>query len=285
MISTFNIEKLLSLLKDFHTLTGIRITVFDECFREIAAYPKEQGEFCRIIRSDSRALAMCNSCDKEACQKASNRHGTYVYQCHAGLKEAITPIYLGNLVVGYLFFGQVFSYESYEKGWEIIKTKCAGYSCSIAALHAACMKQPLVTEDYILSASNLMNAIASYLCLERMAALRYENLPVQIDDYIQKHLTEEIGVKEICDHFQIGKTQLYKIARESYGIGIAEFIRRQRIEKAKNLLRDAPGLSISEVGYRCGFMDYNNFITLFRRITGITPGKYRDGKASTTDPL
>lgn len=69
-----------------------------------------------------------------------------------------------------------------------------------------------------------------------LATLRHENLPVQIDCFIQKHLTEDLDVKDICDHFQIEKTHLYEIAKESYGIGIAEFIRNQRIEKAKELL-------------------------------------------------
>ena len=41
MISTFNLEKLSSLLRDFYTVTHIRITVFDENFNEIASYTKK----------------------------------------------------------------------------------------------------------------------------------------------------------------------------------------------------------------------------------------------------
>ena len=33
------------------------------------------------------------------------------------------PIYLGNLVIGYLFFVHVFAYASYEVGWKIIEGK------------------------------------------------------------------------------------------------------------------------------------------------------------------
>lgn len=52
MISTFNLEKLSSLLRDFYTVTHIRITVFDENFNEIASYPNRRAEFCRLIRQD-----------------------------------------------------------------------------------------------------------------------------------------------------------------------------------------------------------------------------------------
>ena len=41
MISSFDIAKLHSLLKDFYQLTKIRITVFDDSFRELTSYPDE----------------------------------------------------------------------------------------------------------------------------------------------------------------------------------------------------------------------------------------------------
>lgn len=274
MISSFNIEKLTAMLRDFYTVTRIRITVFDENFQEIAAFPKEIAPFCQLIRTDKKACAMCARCDREACQTAAKRHGIYIYQCHAGLREAIMPIYLGNLAIGYLFFGHVFAYGSYEEGWNVIEEKCADYQIRISDLKTASLKQPLMTESYILSAANLMQTIAAYLCMERLATLRQENLPVQIDNYIQEHLTEEIDVMDICARFQIGKTRLYEIAKESYGIGIAEVIRIRRIEKAKSLLLSFPGLSISEVASSCGFHDYNYFITVFKKITGASPRQF-----------
>ena len=96
-------------------------------------------------------------------------------------------------------------------------------------------------------------------------------------EYLYKiftELTEDMDVKDICAHFQIGKTRLYEIARESYGMGIAEFIRRQRIEMAQELLRDFPELSISDVASRCGFQDYNYFFTVCRNIVGKSPKEY-----------
>lgn len=274
MISSFNIEKLTSLLRDFYTVTHIRITVFDENFHEIASFPREIAGFCRLIRTDSHARNMCLLCDENACKIAAKKHNTYIYQCHAGLKEAIKPICLSNLVIGYLFLGHVFAYGSYEAGWKVIEEKCSCYDLENSDLKAACFELPLISEDYILSASNIMNAIASYLCMERMVTLRHENLPVQIDNYIQEHLTGDMNVREICEHFQIGKTRLYEIAKESYGIGIAELIRNQRIEKAKYLLLDNPKLSIDEVASQCGFHDYNYFITVFKRVTGLSPRQF-----------
>ena len=67
MISTFNIEKLNKLLKDFYTLSHIRITVFDENFKELTSYPSEIAPICQIIRLDKCAREECHKCDVEAC--------------------------------------------------------------------------------------------------------------------------------------------------------------------------------------------------------------------------
>lgn len=275
MISTFNLSKLNSLLRDFHNITKLRITVFDDAFHELTAYPEHIAPCCRIIRTDPAAAAACSRCDAHACEMAASSRNALTYRCHAGLTESIAPLTLGNIVIGYLLFGHVFSYKSHEEGWKAIQKNCAAYHIDTAALKAACFACPLIPEDYILSVSHIMQAVASYLCLERMAIVQRKELPVQIDEYISSHFTEEISVTDLCRHFQIGKTHLYEISDQNYGCGIAEHIRNLRMERAKSLLVEHTEMKISHIAAACGFSDYNYFITLFKRLTGMPPGKYR----------
>ena len=226
MISTFNLQKLGDLLKDFYTLTRIRITVFDETFRELAACPEEVAPFCQVIRTDPEAARRCRLCDTLACQTASQR-------------------------------------------------RCRNYNIDMDALKDACFERPLIPKDYITSATHIMQAVASYLCMERMAYLRQESLPVRIDEYISRHFTGDMDIETLCEHFQIGRTRLYEIARENYGMGIAENVRRLRIEKAKVLLEEEPRMSVAQIASECGFGDYNYFITVFKKLTGYAPGAYR----------
>ncbi len=278
MISTFNLRKLNDLLKDFYTLTQIRITVFNDTFRELTAYPEHIAPFCQIIRTSPEALNACLCCDKNACEQASRQHAPYTYCCHAGLTKCIVPIYLGNIVIGYLFFGHVFSYPTHEEGWKSIRERCLPYGLDMDALRDALYQQPVISEEYISSASHIMRSVAAYLCMERMVSLHQKELPVQIDDYITSHYTENISVRTICDHFQIGRTLLYEISEQNYGIGIAEHIRNLRIEKAKILLAEHPELRISEIAVACGFDDYNYFITVFKRLVGKPPRQFRQNK-------
>lgn len=275
MISSFNLDKVKELFRDFYTLTRIRVTLFDERFEELSSYPEHLPEFCRLLRSDPVSAKQCRLCDKEACRSASTRHATYIYRCHAGLTEAISPVYFGNIVIGYLFFGHVFSYPDYETGWTEIRSRCRSCHVDEEALHAACLKRPIISEEYILAASHLLHAVASYLCMERMVTIRRQELPVRIDDYIMAHLDENLSACDICREFHIGKTFLYEIAHQSYGTGIAQHIRNLRVARAQSLLLEHPELRISEISSMCGFANYNYFITMFKRVTGVTPKAYR----------
>jgi len=275
MLLTFRLDKLQDALKDFYTVTHIRITVFDEQFNELAAYPEEIAPICRIIRKDQAAAAACHACDARACETAAKRLSPYTYTCHAGLTESIMPLVLGRIPVAYLFFGHVFAYPSHEDGYKAICSHCRDYKLDECKLKAACDDAPLMTREYIESASHLLQAVASYLALDRMNLLKYEPLPLQIDEYIQKHFAEDVSIPRLCEEFDIGKTALCRLAQVNYGCGIAQYVRTLRIRHAKTLLKNHPEMSISEVAEACGYPDYNYFMTVFRRETGTTPRKYR----------
>ena len=274
MISTFNLIKLKSLLEDFYRLTKIRITVFDENFHELTAYPEHISPVCQIIRTDGVAAAACKHCDEQACMTAARQHKPFTYRCHAGLTESIAPLFMGNLPIGYLLFGHVFSYASHEEGWQQIEKLCQPYRIDKIRLKEACDQQPLIAGDFITSATHILQAVAYYLCLERMVSLHQQELPVRIDGYISNHFTEDISVAGLCQQFCIGKTRLYEIIRQNYGTGLAEHIRALRIDKAKELLLGQPELSLADISAQCGFEDYNYFITVFKRIVGMPPKSY-----------
>ncbi len=275
MISTFDLSKLKDLLQDFYTLTQIRVAVFNEDRRELVSYPAEMPAFCSLLRTDAAAARECHACDQRACEYAAAHHSVYTYQCHAGLTETVAPITMSGLVIGYLVFGHVFTYPSHEEGWRVIRRCCEPYEVDSVQLKEACWERPVTTMDFVYSAAHLLQAVSSYLCMERMVSLRREELPLQIDHYLTEHFAEDLMPEEICAHFGISRTHLYEITRQNYGCGLASHLRRLRIEEAKRLLTEEPDLPIAEIAGRCGFADYNYFIVVFKRLAGMPPLRYR----------
>lgn len=275
MISIFDLEKLRGLLKDFYAISQIRITVFDENLTELVSYPEKVAPYCAVIRGTSKGFDACMDCDREACKTAEKKHSTHIYRCHAGLTEAVTPLYVGDVLVGFLLFGHVFSYPSHEEGWAVIEKRCEAYHVNDRMLKEAVFSADLIQEAYIRSAAQILHAVASYLILERMATLKEDLLAVRLDAYLTAHYTEKLNAVMVSEHLGIGKTQLYELSQQLYGCGIAEHIRDLRIEKAKTLLLEHKELSLTEIAARCGYSDYNYFITVFSRETGCAPGAYR----------
>lgn len=92
--------------------------------------------------------------------------------------------------------------------------------------------------------------------------------------FIHEHLTEKIVVESLPRKACMSRNEFFKWFREQFGISPLEYINRERIKMAKQLLSEQRN-SVSEIGYQCGFNDVNYFVRLFKKEEGITPGAYK----------
>lgn len=271
---SINKEELLSLMKDFHKFTHVRIVVLDEEFMEIAAYPNRHSSFCKELRNDERALKRCKECDYNACVVAKKTKASYIYKCHAGLTEVISPIMIDEKILGYIMLGQVLQVENPEESWKSIENYIGEFDLDIECIKNLYFKKKNYSHKRILSASKIMEACAAYLLLSKMIVLNENSIAKKLDDYIKNNISVELDVDKICRDLQISRVKLYDLSERSYGMGIAEYIRKTRVDKAQKLLLKS-NKRIGEIADECGFLDYNYFTKVFKRYVGMTPRDYR----------
>ncbi len=274
MLSTSETEKLHSLLKDFYTVAGIRIAVFDSAFNKLTEYPSTPPGICAIIRADADGEAACRQCDEQAFARAKKMRKAHSYVCHAGLTEAITPIQLNGNIVGYAIFAHLMPSENYECTVGRICASCKKYCADEAALRAAADKLKRYSATEIAAAMRLLEAVACFLQLSSVVNWKNEDLAYGINEYINTHLAERLSCDEICDRFFISRTGLYKLSLKSFGMGIGQYIAYRRTERAKELLADE-NLSVAGIAAAVGIPDYNYFCKVFRRQTGTSPARFR----------
>lgn len=101
------------------------------------------------------------------------------------------------------------------------------------------------------------------------------NRPHFVINYIHEHLTEKLAVDILSRKAYLSRNMFFKWFKEQFGITPLEYINKERIKLAKQLLTDKRN-SISDVSLQCGFNDVNYFVRLFKKIEGITPGTYRE---------
>ena len=85
---------------------------------------------------------------------------------------------------------------------------------------------------------------------------------------------EDYGLTEFTNDMGMSRMQLHRKLKGVTGYSPGEFIRRFRLERAKQLLCDS-GITISEVAYQIGYTNLSNFTRIFKEFTGFTPSEYR----------
>lgn len=92
--------------------------------------------------------------------------------------------------------------------------------------------------------------------------------------YIHQHLTEKIAVDALSRKAYLSRNMFFKWFKEQFGVTPLDYINRERIKLAKQLLADKRN-NVSSVSLQCGFTDVNYFVRLFKKAEGITPGVYQ----------
>lgn len=94
--------------------------------------------------------------------------------------------------------------------------------------------------------------------------------------YIKRNLVEVISADQLEQEFHYSSKYISQLFREHTGLTIRSYIIDQRVSLAKNHL--AAGKSVAEACELSGFSDYANFIRSFKKIAGISPGRFKANK-------
>ncbi|MDR6553251.1 helix-turn-helix domain-containing protein [Paenibacillus qinlingensis] len=103
-----------------------------------------------------------------------------------------------------------------------------------------------------------------------------QQLVEQVNTYIEHNYTDvNLNVTMIGNHFDRKATYLSKLFKDYVGEGLLDRINKVRIEKSKQLLKGNEQ-TVGDAAYGVGFNDINAFIRVFKKVEGITPGKYKE---------
>ena len=273
MLMQYDASKMHELLKSFYQLSNIRIVVFDVEFQKIAEYPQSDSVFCSAIRKNLVALKKCLESDRIACQQCKKDNKIHFYTCHTGLAEVVAPIHHGNIVIGYIMFGQILLCDDPEQYWKTVWKNCMHYGVAHDELKSAYQLKTPLDLDQMYASAKILEACVGYLRLERIVSLLEDDLPKKIDDFITENLSEQLSVDILCKKFGVNRSKLNKILNEFYGKSLGRLTTELRIERAKYLLLNSK-CNVNEIASKVGFFDYNYFIKVFKKETGTTPKQF-----------
>lgn len=96
-----------------------------------------------------------------------------------------------------------------------------------------------------------------------------------IKEYINENYSDpNLSLTKIADYLDMNATYISRYFKEQTGEGILDYINRIRIENSKLLLK-RKNFSIKDISEQVGYCNINTFIRAFKKVEGITPGKFR----------
>ena len=101
------------------------------------------------------------------------------------------------------------------------------------------------------------------------------HLSHKIAEYIRININENISVSTVAEHFGYHPDYMGKIFKNSFNTGIKNYISKQKISAAKNMLISTD-LSIKQVANALGYSEENLFLKFFKYHEEISPAEFRN---------
>jgi AraC-like DNA-binding protein len=102
----------------------------------------------------------------------------------------------------------------------------------------------------------------------------------RVVEHLQAHLDQRLSVTALAAVAHLSPYHFSRLFKHSTGLSPHQYLVRQRITRAKELLAD-PTRRVADVSYELGFPHQSHFTTVFGKVVGTTPSAYqrqRSGK-------
>jgi AraC-like DNA-binding protein/DNA-binding GntR family transcriptional regulator len=96
----------------------------------------------------------------------------------------------------------------------------------------------------------------------------------RVTELVHAKIEDELSLDEMAESVGLSTAHFSQMFRKSTGESPHRYVLRQRVERAKEMLRAAEA-RVLDVAVACGFKTQQHFARVFRRICGASPTEYR----------
>lgn len=127
-------------------------------------------------------------------------------------------------------------------------------------------------EPYIMEYSRVLIRMIRFYSSKN----RYKYVDKAKEYLVEHYADSNLSLNEVGEYIGISGSYLSELFNEITGEKFSGYLASFRVEKAKQLLKST-NVTIKEIGFLCGFNSIQNFIRVFKKCAGVTPGQFREG--------
>lgn len=262
-------DEVQKLLDGFAAALKIRV-VFFGLDKEIikSTHQMERSKYCLLIQ-DRLFPGRCKSLDVEKMAECLKSKTLISYECHAGLNEAVAPVFIDHRLAGYVMIGQFRAISKIPKN---VTERCDKHTPAAMAKRAF-SKLPYVPAEQIEGILGMFTMLVDYIVARELVALRGDWVLDKVNDYIDKNLAKKITVHDVAHFTGRSVSSLSQCLRKKHGVTYNQILIEKRLERADDLMKSHSDLPIKEIAAQSGFEDPFYFSRLYRKHRKMTPSQ------------
>jgi AraC-like DNA-binding protein len=240
---------------------------------------RSENPFCAMMAAKSRACAACLQVQQKL--STSARHEAASETCQVGLCDTAVPVKLGDKLIAFLHTGQVFRRKPSAAQFERVTRLAVDWGVDVDRdkLKTAYFNTRVLSQKEHEAMVKLLQIFAQHLSMvSNQIVVQQANAepPVimRAKEFIKQNQTEDISLGQVAKAVNTSTFYFCKMFKKVTGLNFTDYVSRQRIESAKNLLLN-PNLRVSEIAYEVGFQSLTHFNRVFKKIIGQSPTEYR----------
>lgn len=214
---------------------------------------------CLAVKADPLRWGRCRVQESTTLEEESlRRGGPWTKRCHAGLTELVVPVLAEGRLLGTLLAGP------WRDGPGIVYREITTTRAALPAFDER--RQADLTRCLELLARRIASlgeaAPASDIRVDRALA------------WINGHFRGRFSAAAAAHAAGISASRLAHLVRAQTGSTLQEHLAVRRVAEARRLLM-ASDMALSDVASESGFADQSHLGLVFRRLTGMTPRRFR----------
>ncbi|WP_246079022.1 helix-turn-helix domain-containing protein [Paenibacillus piri] len=114
---------------------------------------------------------------------------------------------------------------------------------------------------------------------EERRKTKFQNISREVIRMVQEEYDTDLTLEICASRLNYHSSYISRVLKNELGVNFSEYLSQHRLNVAKELLEDG-SMKISEIAEKLRYHNPQNFIRYFRKMVGVTPGKYRETYAN-----
>lgn len=269
------ISQKVSEIFDLYTeLHDIRISLFSPDGKLI--YPDAVGRpncrHCTMLRDTLGLDSKCRELDREMMEAALERREMVTYTCHAGMMEAVAPLFAENELVGFVMPGQFRSKAAlatspYSNQWE----KEQGNH----ELQSEYERTPIFPEEKIDTLLSMFQLLMEFIISNQLIHHKDYDLIQPVIERMQGSPEKDLSLETAARLVGRSPSTVSRLFKKVTGLSFKQYQVNHRLKLAADQLKARPNCPVAEIALAVGYDDALYFSRVFRKKFNCSPSEYR----------